>query len=138
MAVVEVITVERRRRWKLAEKRQLVAEALEPGASVSEVAKRHGLHPSQLFAWKKQLRDGGLSDEDAGIGPSGLAFTPVVVRSDPTEPAARSMPMEESPGAGSARRGRMEIALRRGCRITVFADVDVGALARILDVLERR
>ena len=66
MTVAEVITVERRRRWKLAEKRQLVAEALEPGASVSEVAKRHGLHPSQLFAWKKQLRDGGLSDEAIG------------------------------------------------------------------------
>lgn len=41
MAVAEIITVERRQRWKLAEKPQLVAEALEPGASVSEVAKRH-------------------------------------------------------------------------------------------------
>lgn len=141
MTVAEVITVERRRRWKLAEKRQLVAEAIEPGASVSEVAKRHGLHPSQLFAWKKLARDGGLSDEDAGIGPSELVFTPVVVRSDrreTTEPAARSMPMEESPGPVGARRGRMEIALKRGCRITVFADVDGGALARVLDVLDRR
>jgi hypothetical protein len=64
-----------------------------------------------------------------------------VVRSDApeiTEPAARSMPMEESAGAGSARRGRMEITLKRGCRIAVFADVDGRALARILDVLERR
>ena len=37
---VEVITsVERRRRWSVAEKRQLVAATLEPGASVSAVAK---------------------------------------------------------------------------------------------------
>jgi hypothetical protein len=44
----------------------------------------------------------------------------------------------ESPGPAEARRGRMEIALKRGCRITVFADVDGGALARVLDVLSRR
>ena len=34
--------------------------------------------------------------------------------------------------------GRMEIALVGGERIVVGADVDAGALARVLDVLSRR
>ena len=52
----EVITsVERRRRWPRAEKERLVAASLEPGASVSEVARSAGLHVSQLFKWRKEL-----------------------------------------------------------------------------------
>ena len=53
---VEVITsVQRRRRWSVAEKEQLVAATLEPGASVSAVALGAGIHPSQLYGWRRQL-----------------------------------------------------------------------------------
>src|SRR5499427_6331317 len=53
---MELITsVERRRRWPRAEKERLVAASLEPGASVSEVARSAGLHVSQLFKWRKEL-----------------------------------------------------------------------------------
>ena len=39
---VEVITsVQRRRRWRAAEKMRMVEESLEPSASVSLVARRH-------------------------------------------------------------------------------------------------
>jgi transposase len=49
---VEVITsVQRRRRWSGDEKVRLVQEALQPGMSVSFVARRAGIAPSQLFAW---------------------------------------------------------------------------------------
>lgn len=50
-----------RRRWSDAFKAQLVAEALEPGASVSAIAHRVGIHPSQLFAWRRAARDGRYS-----------------------------------------------------------------------------
>jgi transposase len=54
---VEVITsVQRRRRWSASEKRQLVAASLEPGASVSAVARDAGIHASQLYGWRRQLR----------------------------------------------------------------------------------
>ena len=74
-------------------------------------------------------------------GASEAIFTPVVVRPElpaTAEPATQLNRTSESPGPAEAKRGRMEIALKRGCRITVFADVDGGALARILDVLDRR
>ena len=53
---VEVITsVQRRRRWTSAEKQQLVAASLEPGASVSMVAREAGVHPGQLYGGRRQL-----------------------------------------------------------------------------------
>ena len=54
-AQVEVITsVERRRRWSSAEKERLVAASLDPGAVVSALAREAGLHPSQLYKWRRQ------------------------------------------------------------------------------------
>ena len=54
---VEVITsVQRRRRWSASEKRQLVAASLEPGASVSALAREAGIHASQLYGWRRGLR----------------------------------------------------------------------------------
>ena len=66
---VEVITsVQRRRRWSRAEKVRLVEEALQPGMSVSFVARQAGISPSQLFAWKRRMLKGGhaavQADED--------------------------------------------------------------------------
>jgi transposase len=57
---VEVITsVQRRRRWSVAEKIRLVEETLEPGMSVSFVARKHGLSPSRLFKWRPRMAAGG-------------------------------------------------------------------------------
>jgi transposase len=54
---VEVITsVQRRRRWSSVEKQQLVLASLQPGASVSTIAREAGIHPSQLYGWRRQLR----------------------------------------------------------------------------------
>src|SRR4051794_23085853 len=59
---VEVITsVQRRRRWSAAEKVRLVEEAMQPGMSVSFVARRAGIAPSQLFAWKRMAATGWRS-----------------------------------------------------------------------------
>lgn len=63
---VEVITsVQRRRRWSVAEKVSLVEEAMQPGMSVSYVARRAGISPSQLFAWKRRMLEGGHAAVEA-------------------------------------------------------------------------
>jgi transposase len=74
---VEVITsVERRRRWSAAEKQRLVAASLEPGASVSALAREAGIDPSQLYGWRRQLHArpqiGFASVEIAAAAPAGL------------------------------------------------------------------
>lgn len=53
----------RRKYWSNAEKRQLVAEAEEPGKTFSSVALQHKIHPAYLPRWKKAL-DKGLLDID--------------------------------------------------------------------------
>ena len=54
-SAVEVITsVQRRRRWSAAEKERLVAASLEPGVGVSAVAREAGIHPGQLYGWRRQ------------------------------------------------------------------------------------
>ena len=53
---LELITgTGRRRRWSSDDKVRIVVESLEPGATVSEVARRHELSPQQLFAWRREL-----------------------------------------------------------------------------------
>ena len=47
-----LIGPERRRRRTLAEKLAIIAETYEPGVPVSLVARRHGIAPNQLFAWR--------------------------------------------------------------------------------------
>ena len=54
---LEVITgVGRRRRWSLEDKARIVAESLDPATTSSAVARRYGLHASQLFVWRQQLQ----------------------------------------------------------------------------------
>ena len=66
MNPIEVITsVQRRRRWSVAEKIEIVEETDQPGMSVSYVARKHGISPSQLFKWRKLYREGALSAMEA-------------------------------------------------------------------------
>ena len=54
---VEVIAgVERRRSWSDDEKARILEQTLTPGAVISEVARRNGLSPQQLFTWRRQAR----------------------------------------------------------------------------------
>ena len=110
---VEVITgVGRRRRWSLEEKARIVAESLDPATTSSAVARRYGLHASQLFVWRQQLAAPAASEAPA--------FVPVVVAEDAAAPAETA--------------GRMEIALGPAV-VRVGADVDAGALRRVLEVV---
>jgi transposase len=72
---VEVITsVERRRRWSRAEKERLVAASLEPGASVSSIAREAGIHASQLYGWRRQMRvRPGSQEVEVGFAPVRIA-----------------------------------------------------------------
>jgi len=59
-----VVKREPRRRRSVAEKRRIVEETLEPGASVAKVARAHGVNANQVFAWRRQYRQGLLCEGD--------------------------------------------------------------------------
>ncbi|MDW9253161.1 transposase family protein [Burkholderia thailandensis] len=67
MDSIEILSEpERRRRRTAQEKIAIVQETLEPGASVSAVARRHGVNANQVFGWRKQYQEGSLAAVKAG------------------------------------------------------------------------
>lgn len=109
---VEVITsVERRRRWSAAEKQQLVAASLEPGASVSAIAREAGVHPSQLYGWRRQLRT-----------PQGIGFAPVRIAA-------------EVAAADLVGRGAIEIEFTTGARMRITGAVEAAMVTAAVAAL---
>ena len=49
-----------RRRWPAHVKARLVAESFSTDLAISELARRNGVAPSQLFAWRRHAQDGKL------------------------------------------------------------------------------
>jgi transposase len=121
---LEVVETGRRRRWPEDEKLQIVLESLRAPRLVSATARRHGISRSLLLSWRRALQ---VERTDAGSAPG---FVPATI-------VPERLP-ERAPAAGTPATGRMEIVLARGRRVIVDAQVDISALARVLDVLERR
>ncbi len=113
-ARVEVITsVQRRRRWSAAEKERLVAASLEPGAGVSVVAREAGIHPSQLYGWRRRL---------CARPPATADFTAVRIALEPT-----------SIGAPVA--GMIDIEFVTGVRMRITGSVDPTTLTAAVAAL---
>ena len=131
---VEVLEgLERRRRWSQDDKVRIVEETLAPGAKVTDVARRNGVAASVVFTWRRQARTAER------VGP---CFAPVQIAAavetgeeNPKPPFEDERRVRQSP---AARNGLIEIDLGNRRRIRVDAQVDPEALARVLDVLERR
>jgi transposase len=59
---IHIITsTERRRRWSPEEKRSIIQETYQPGMSVSLIARKYGIIPSQLFYWRRLMENGALT-----------------------------------------------------------------------------
>ena len=57
---IETSSHTKRRRRTVEEKRRIVEETLEAGASVARVARRHAVNANQVFYWRKKYREGRL------------------------------------------------------------------------------
>ena len=108
----------KRRRWPLEVKRRLVAETLEPGSSVSIVARRHDVNANQLFKWRHEFAEP-------------TALVPVAVVPEPAPgPVAPEPPMMS---------GRIEIMLSGGVRVKIVGAVDpVAVTAAVAAVMKAR
>jgi len=122
MARVEVMApVERRRRWTMEDKQRLVAESAKPGRTVSEVARAHGIVPSQLFTWRRQMLAAAI-----GTGRDGFVPVQLVDAHVARLPAA---------AAGASAAERIDIWLPSGIAISVGPDAPVEVLRRVVAAL---
>jgi transposase len=111
----------RRRSWTRDEKRRIVEESLQEGASIAEVARRHELNANLLFTWRRKMGVEPTLQKDP------MEIVPVTI--------ARGLASE---GHCPEAAGQMEIVLSEGDRILVWADVETEALTRVLKALSRR
>jgi transposase len=115
---------ERRRRWSAAEKVRMVEESLAPGSRVSEVARRHDIHPNLLHLWRRQARTGILS---VG-GENAARFVPVTVaRGNGATPMTR-----DGVGLGPV----IEVVLRNGRVLRLPEGVTPARAVILADALE--
>ena len=104
-----------RRQYSDALKRRMVAETLEPGASVSIVARRHDVNSNQLFRWRRQLL------------PKAAIESSVMV------------PVEIAPDGDRPRRGEcdgvIEIVFGCGARVRLRGEVSSETLRQVIELL---
>ena len=119
---VELITRgERRRRWSIEQKQEIVAESLGPDTTPTEVARKHAISSGLLYTWRQQLLG-------AQIAPR-LEAPDRMPMELPESTAPTSLPRPE---------GLIEIVLPDGVTLRVDAQVDGRALRRVLGALEGR
>lgn len=119
-----------RRLRTIEEKRQIVEETLQPGASVATVAQAHGVNANLVFGWRK-LYQKGLLDPNASA--PAVPLLPVKLTA-PTVVAKRGRPRGSTRVPGLAKKVSgdfLEIELASGGRVRIHGK----AAARILDRL---
>jgi transposase len=113
-----------RRFYPVEDKRRMVEQTLEPGASVAKVAQANGVNPNVLFLWRRQHREGRLAVQEG----SPMRLLPVTVM-DSSERSESSAGEPASPGS-------LHIELPKG-RIWIEGRIDAASLRTVLEILTR-
>ena|SRR5688572_32613674 len=112
------------------ERRRIVEETFAPGASVTGVARVHGIRPNQVFHWRR-LYQQGLLEGEAGT----TALVPVRI-TDAAEcrPLPASAATQARRSAGKPVSGTIQVELERG-RICINGAADPASLRVVLESL---
>jgi transposase len=93
---IEVFTgAGRRREWSAEQEATILAESYQGTSSVCDVARRHGLTPTQLFRWRRAARRQAV--EAADQGPE---FVPAMIEAPTSAPKEQQTAVEAAPLIG--------------------------------------
>jgi transposase len=124
---VRLVGRDGRRRYDPASRDQLVAACLEPGVSVSRLAREHGVNTNLVRKWMKQTR------EERPL-PLVSAFVPVQIAPDMHSAVAGDLLTRTEPLGKRSHASKVSALLPNGVSLTVECD-DVDGLAAIVGAL---
>jgi transposase len=110
------------------EKRRIVEQTLEPGASVAQVARAHGVNANQVFAWRRQYRQGLLGENSETVN-----LLPVHVTGTRASKVHRTVKRQATHRTTEAT-GTIYVELPKG-HVRVTGRVDGEALRVVLEQL---
>lgn len=114
-----------RRRRSAAERRLIVEETLQAGASVARVAQKHGINANQIFHCRRLYRDGHLG----ALPQSGMKLLPVSLVEEVE--AVKPMLAVDSPASA----GAIHVELHGEVRISFEGRVDPATVRAVLESL---
>lgn len=115
-----------RKRRSVREKLAIVQLTMEPGASVAEIARTHGLNANQVFKWRRLFERGQLSE----AGARSTALLPVSISSD-------VRPADAVAEAQTSSAGSIHIELPGRAMISIESGADPALLRCILESLRK-
>ncbi|WP_234782558.1 IS66-like element accessory protein TnpA [Sphingopyxis macrogoltabida] len=123
----------KRREWPPEVKASIVAECYSGREGISAVARRHGLAPSQVYAWRRDLLK--RLDVEGVVPPSAEpeapAFVPAVIEpSTMPEPAPARRARRQRRAKGAA----IELEID-GVSVKIGHDADAGMITAVIDAL---
>ena len=119
----------RRQRRSTAEKREIVEQTMQPGASVTRVAQRYGLKAKRVYYWRNLYRQGRLGKASTG---SNLSLLPVRV----AEATGRKIVDPLAKRNLATTMGRIYIDLPQA-HLSIEGRADASALRMVLEYLVR-
>lgn len=112
------------------DKARIVEETLAPGAVVSEIARRHGLTPQQLFGWRRAARRPVERGDDTGSP----WFVPAVVEQPRPEPVRKPRKPRRASRSGEAT-GIIELEIG-GVTVRVGRGAEAKTVAAVIHALK--
>lgn len=115
----------KRRKYSITEKRRIVEQSFQPGASVARVARAHGVNANQVFSWRRLYQRGRLGKNSSAAQPAELL--PVTIFDSPLAPMP-SLTQSALPA------GTIQLQSPKG-RLRIEGAVDPICLRLVLDRL---
>ena len=119
-----------RRRRSASEKLAIVQLTMEPGASVAEIARAHGVNANQVFKWRRLVEKGQLGD----ARPASTALLPVTISA---EVETRPEPGDAAPDAQMCSSGAIHIEFPGRALISVESGADSALVRCVLESLRK-
>lgn len=127
---------QKKRFWADEEKSSICAQALAPGVSVAQVARRYSMNANLIFKWLKDPRFSPATGEAPVAPEDGSVFLPVEISGSTIDQRIDDRTVETAGSASASRLAhRVDITLSDGRRVVVEGPTALSSVVRLVQGL---